>query len=152
MSDAPFDESQTRALAGVLDTLVPPSADGRLPGAGALGLAPGIAGKLGGARSAIAKGLAALDAAARERGAADFASLAGTAREALLRDYDHRDPGFVPGLVFHTYAAYYPHERVMTAIGLEPRPPYPLGYPLEQPDLDALLERVRGGPKRYRDP
>ena len=151
MSDTPFDALQTRALAGVLDTLVPPSADGHLPGAGELGLAPGVAGKLGGAHTAIAKGLGALDAAAREIGAADFASLGAAARETLLRDYDRGDPGFVPGLVFHTYSAYYENERVMAAIGLEPRPPYPLGYSLEQPDLDALVAKVRGGPKRYRE-
>jgi hypothetical protein len=37
---------------------------------------------------------------------------------------------------------YYRDDRVMTALGLEPRPPFPLGHPLEDAD-PALLAPVK---------
>jgi hypothetical protein len=40
---------------------------------------------------------------------------------------------------------------VVAALGLAARPPHPEGYPLEQPDLDALLAPVRERAKHYRD-
>jgi len=39
-------------------------------------------------------------------------------------------------------AHYYRDDRVMTALGLEPRPPFPLGHPLEDAD-PALLAPVK---------
>ena len=95
--------------------------------------------------------LDALDARARERGAGAFAALTDADRELVLNEYSAADPGFLPGLVFQTYCAYYQSARVVSALGVEPRPPYPLGYPLEQPDLDALLEPVRAREKLYRE-
>jgi hypothetical protein len=37
---------------------------------------------------------------------------------------------------------YYRDDRVMTSVGLEPRPPFPLGHPLEDAD-PALLDPVK---------
>src|SRR5215469_18671511 len=45
---------------------------------------------------------------------------------------------------------YYRDDRVMRSLGLEPRPPYPKGFELEQGDW-SLLDRVRARPKLYRD-
>ena len=45
---------------------------------------------------------------------------------------------------------YYRDDRVMRALGLEPRPPYPKGHVLEQGDW-ALLDVVRGRPRMWRD-
>ncbi len=151
MSDSPFGASEREALAAVLDAIVPPSADGRLPGAGELGLADAVAERFGGLLAAIADGLRALDAVARGRGAERFAALAPPDRADALRAHAESDPGFLPGLIFQTYAVYYEHGRVLEALGLEPRPPHPLGYPLEQPDLEPLLEGVRRGPRRWRE-
>jgi len=39
---------------------------------------------------------------------------------------------------------------VVEAIGLESRPPYPKGYPLELGDL-GLLDPVRNRPRFYRE-
>ena len=151
MSGGGFSDAQRTALSAVLDALVPPSADGRLPGAGALGLASEIEEKLGAMCAFTARGLEALDAVARERGAASFAALAPAARADALNAHATADPGFLPGLVFQLYSAYYQHPRVQQGLGLEPRPPHPKGYPLEQPDLDALLAPVRAQVKRYRE-
>lgn len=45
---------------------------------------------------------------------------------------------------------YYRDERVMVSIGMEPRPPFPKGYHVEQGDL-SLLDPVRARGKIYRD-
>ena len=45
---------------------------------------------------------------------------------------------------------YYADERVLTALGSEARPPFPLGHVLEQGDWH-LLDAVRRGPSRYRE-
>lgn len=46
--------------------------------------------------------------------------------------------------------AYYRDERVLRSIGVEPRPPFPGGYPMEQGDW-SLLDPVRQRPAMYRD-
>ena len=42
MSEVTFSDEQRRTLTALLDEIVPPSEDGRLPGAGAIGLASRI--------------------------------------------------------------------------------------------------------------
>jgi hypothetical protein len=151
MSETGLNEAQRSALASVLDAIIPRSADGKLPGAGELGLARAIEEKLGAMVAFTARGLDALDALARERGANGFAALADAARADVLNAHAASDPGFLPGLVFQVYSAYYQHPRVHEGLGLEPRPPHPKGYSLEQPDLDALLAPVRARAKLYRE-
>jgi hypothetical protein len=144
-------ESQRAILAAVLDAIVPRSADGRLPGAGELGLAGGIEESLGAMIAFTARGLDALEGLAQERGARGFAALGAAERTEVLNAHAAADPGFLPGLIFQTYSAYYQHPRVVAGLGLEPRPPHPKGYALEQPDLDALLAPVRARAKLYRE-
>ncbi len=152
MSDTGLlDTAQRGALPAVLDAIIPRSADGRLPGAGELGLAREIEQKLGAMVAFTARGLDALDALARERGAAEFAALASAERMELLNAHATADPGFLPGLMFQVYSAYYQHPRVLAGLGVEPRPPHPKGYALEQPDLEALLAPVRARTRLYRD-
>ena len=133
----------------VLDEAIP-ARDAKLPGAGSLGVGDYVAARLGDATPFVASGLAALDALARERGAAEFADLPSALRAPLLREVDANQPGFVRCILLHAYSSYYQHPRVMAAIGLAPRPPYPKGYTLEPLDPD-LLEAVRGRAKLYRE-
>ncbi len=130
-------DDQRGVLACVLDEIVPPSADGRMPGAGALGLADAVErfAANAGALAGLANGLDAL-------AAQGFAALPRERRAAALAEFAAREPGFVPGLLFPTYTSYYQHPRVYQALGLDPRPPHPQGYTLEAGDL-AKLEAVR---------
>ena len=130
-------------LDAILDTLIPPSEDGRMPGAGSLGLAAAVAEETKAAGEVVAAGLAAAEAAG-------FAERDLEGRVALLRDLESSQPAFVPTLFFTTCAAYYQHPKVLVGLGLEPRPPHPKGYALEPGNLDAL-ERVRARGKLYRD-
>ena len=150
MSDSVFGPEAKRTLSAVLDEIIPPTPNGSLPGAGALGIGSYVEEKLGAGAAAIAEGLAVLDQLAADRGAGSYATAQAEDRLPLLNELAERDPGFLGGLVFHTYGGYYQHPRVVEALGLESWPPHPEGYELEPGDL-GLLDAVRARPKRYRD-
>ena len=148
-----FSADERRALASVLDLVIPRSRDGRMPAAGELGLAAQIervAQRDPGLRGALATGVAALGENARRRGGADFVTLAESDRLAALKEVAAAQPGFLPGLIFHTYVAYYQAGRVLEGLGLAPQPPFPKGHVLEPFDA-ALLEPARRRGKLYRD-
>ena len=148
-NEAVLSPERERCLGGVLDEIVPPGPSG-LPGAGELGLANRI-GAIADLALVLEQGLSALDELATSRGAGDFAALAQPGRLELLNEVAAAQPAFLPGLVFQTYMAYYQHPRVLEALGVPPRPPFPLGYEMQPSDLDALLSDVRRRPKLYRD-
>jgi len=141
---------QRQALAGVLDEIIPPSVDGRLPGAGQLGIGEALAQKpeLAGV---LAGGLAGLDSIARRRGAAGFLALPAGERRGVLDEVGVMAPAFLPALIGATFIAYYQEARVREALGLESRPPFPLGYAVEQTDF-SLLDPVRRRSPFYREP
>jgi hypothetical protein len=148
-----FSAEEERALAAVLDEIVPPSADRRLPGAGEIGLARHIERSLQamqGLGPVVAQGLAALENLARGRGVSSFAALSRDERLAVLDEIPAQEPAFLPTVTFLAYAGYYQHERVAEALGLEARPPHPKGYEVEANDL-SLLDRVRRRPRLYRE-
>jgi hypothetical protein len=154
MSDAPtiLTPDRHRALTAVLDALVPPSADGRLPGAGALGLADAIEQKMReqpDLQPAVLGGLEALDALAKQGGAAGFADAPPAERAELLSRVSAEAPAFLPGLIFHTYVTYYHQAPVLEALGVPGRPPHPEGYAVADMD-ESLLEPVRARDPLYR--
>lgn len=127
----------------ILDTLIPPSRDGRMPGAGSLGLAAALRETSSAAGDVVSAGLAAAQAR-------DFAALDPAGRVAALREIEAELPAFVATLYLPACAAYYQHPAAQAGLGLEARPPHPKGYELEPGNLDAL-ERVRARGKLYRD-
>ena len=137
-------------LSAVLDTLIPPSRERGLPGAGALGLAQHLRDAVPELSALVDPALAELDARARESDAAGFAALTLEARHAALCELSERQPALLPGLLFQTYRAYYSHPTVLSALGVPPRPPHPEGYEIGADDL-SLLENVRSRRKLYRD-
>jgi hypothetical protein len=144
--------SDSRAIDALLDTIIPPSADGRLPGAGAAGLAAyldDVARNAPELTPVLEEGLAALDARAGDRGAEDFASLDPEARAELLEGLSSEQPAFLPLLSFHVYAGYYQDPQVARALGTRPAP-FPDGYEVEPNDL-SLLDPVRERAPLYRD-
>lgn len=148
-----FSVEAARELACVLDAIIPPSADGRLPGAGELGLVSAVEAavrKTPDLEPALDEGLAALGERARSRGESAFSALPAADRRDVLNDVAAAAPAFLPGLIFHVYVAYYQHARVLEGLGVPPRPPHPEGYELEPGDF-TLLDRVRARPKLYRE-
>jgi hypothetical protein len=142
----PVSSDAVKLLASVLDLLVPPRDDGRLPGAGALGLAEFVVqaaagdAELGGALAELLAPLAA----------DGFAALAPPEQAARLKRLADSTPAAFRTLVIHVYRGYYCHPRVVEALGLEPRPPFPRGYAVPPTDF-SILDPVRRRDKLYRE-
>ena len=149
-NDSGFSPHEAHALESVLDEIIPPSGDGRLPGAGEAGLVRYIEQHAPELRPTIAQGLSALDELAAGRGARGFEALSREDKLELLNELATAQPAFLPGLMLQTYVGYYQNDRVLEGLGLEPRPPYPDGYKMEPTDL-GLLDGVRRREKLYRD-
>jgi len=148
-----FSTAERALLTSVLDEIIPPSPDGTYPGAGALGVASTIEQALQptpDALSAIVHGLADLEERARRRNRAGFTALTTEDRLEVLGDLLSADQAFFVTLIFHAYVGYYQQERVLAALGLEPRPPHPQGYEVPGTDL-SLLDPVRRRPRLYRE-
>ena len=139
--------AQERTLSSVLDVVIPPTGDGKLRGAGQLGVGCYIGEvlkKMPALQPVFREGLDAVDKLAGERGAAEFAALPSEDQLAILMAQP-----FVHLLAFHAFAAYYQHPSVLEALGVPPRPPHPKGYELGPNDL-SLVEAVRKRGPRYR--
>ncbi len=150
---SPFSADQRRALVCVLDRIIPPSADAKMPGAGELGLADHIEQvlrKTPDLLSTITDGLEAADERAAGSGEKAFERLPDSERSRVLAELSTTHPGFLPSLIFHTYVGYYQHPTVVAALGMETHPPYPTGFPMEPGDL-TLLDGVKQRTQMYRD-
>jgi hypothetical protein len=136
---------EKRTLASVLDELLPPRDDGRLPGAGGLGLADAVdvATRALPLRPAIAAALASL-------AAGGFPALSGPEKLARLQALARETPAVFQALLGQTYGAYYTHASVVETLGLPPRPPFPKGYDVPATDF-SLLDPVRRRAKLYRE-
>jgi hypothetical protein len=140
-------------LTFVLDELIPPRPDGRLPGAGALGV--GIAvqmilSAMPALEPVLTQGFAALEDIARRHDEQGFVALSRGARIEALRDLDKADAMFLPTLLSLACFGYYSDERVLTVLNGNARPPHPEGYAVEPDDL-SLLDGIRSRGKIYRD-
>ena len=149
-SDHTLSSDQLLALTCVLDHVIPASDDGRLPGAGELGLDRYICEHGTESLPIIVQGLAALDQLAEDRGVSGFVNLSADDRVDLLGKVDTSEPAFLPTLIFHTYIGYYQDARVIKGLGLNPGPPFPAGYEVAPTDL-SILDSVRKRPKFYRE-
>jgi hypothetical protein len=139
--------AERRALACLLDAVIPPSADGRMPGAGAAGVATyveGVLRTLPDLHVMVVEGLRELDAQARAQHGRPFVEIGAPERAALVA----MQP-FSYALVPHAYVGYYQQDAVLEAIGVEPRPPHPQGYEVAPTDL-SMLASVRERGARYR--
>lgn len=145
-------EPRERTLIALLDALIPPRPDGDLPGAGTLGVGAAIAAaieKTPELELTIAPGIATAERLATERHGRPLAQLGDDERLSVLRELEVSEPALLPTLTFHAYLGYYQDPRVVAALGMEPRPPHPLGYQMAPNDLSLLIQ-VRERGRRYR--
>lgn len=153
MTDDGLTADESRTLESLLDVLVPPSEDGRLPGAGALDLGEHVARTLRRMpvlRPVLEYGLSALAALAAERRAGGLAAMTLAERTEVMRDFAASDQFLLPALLFLVYSGYYAQPQVAAALGFEARPPHPEGYAMPANDL-AILEPVRRRRGMYRE-
>ena len=144
------DSGQRAILDLVLNLIVPPSADGRMPGAAEVGVPAYLVAEAADALPVLRQELEQIERRSRERFARGFAELGEGERKDLIAEMRAQASAFMQRLAMETLACYYQHDRVLEALGREARPPYPKGYQVVQGDL-SLLEPVRARGKIYRD-
>lgn len=135
-------DEQTRTLVNVLDTLIPANGPRGMPAAGQVGVAEHVL-RAADLLPVFTAGLSLLVDAG-------FDALDSAQRVNALNEVASGEPAFLPALLFKAYEGYYQNPATLEALGLPPRPPHPLGYPVEENDL-SLLEPVRGREKLYRE-
>ncbi len=144
------DSGQRAILDLVLNMIVPPSADGRMPGAAEVGVPAYLVAEAADALPLLRQELEQLERRSRERYARGYAELGEGERKDLIAEMRAQASAFMQRLAMETLACYYQHARVLEGLGREARPPYPKGYQVVQGDL-SLLEPVRARGKIYRD-
>jgi hypothetical protein len=145
-TDHPLAAAEQRALRRVAGIMIPASAEFGVPGADDETIfADIIATSL--AHVAVVRSLVAqLDAL----GGAPFAGLDAVEQQNVCERFRQSGSPLVAAIVTLVVQCYYRDDRVMRSLGMEPRPPYPKGFILEDGDW-SLLDPVRARPKMYRD-
>ena len=137
--------AEWRDLHRLAALMVPASAEYGVPGADDQVIFGDIVRSLGRDRDAVRKALAML----REIAGGDFAGFDDAKAEAAALTLLGREGPVVTALGRAVLQCYYRDDRVMRALGLEPRPPYPKGHVLEDGDW-SLLDLVRVRPPMWR--
>jgi hypothetical protein len=146
----PLDGARRETLAVVLNLIIPPSDDGRLPGAAEYDVLGHIRDRASSLLPVLREELDRLDALARARHGRPFATLGGAEAEAAVQALRAAEPRFLAGLAAQTASCYYQQDRVLEAIGMEARAPFPKGFEVEPGDL-SLLDPVRRRGRVYRE-
>jgi len=135
---------QCRSLRCLAEMMIPASAEYDVPGAGDEAIFGEILRSLGRDAGPVTAVLQTLDADG------PFADLDLQRRDAVAAQLRETGGGGLAYLTRIILQCYYRDDRVMRSLGLEPRPPYPKGFEVEQGDW-SLLDPVRARPKLYRD-
>jgi hypothetical protein len=138
--------AERRDLRRLADFMVPASAEYGVPGADDETIFADIVGSLGRDENDVRKALAML----RDMTGGDFTDLDGAKAEATAMQLLNREDPVLIALGRAVLQCYYRDDRVMRALGREPRPPFPKGHVLEQGDW-SLLDAVRGRTRMWRD-
>ena len=144
-----FTEDEAQALGTLADKVIPASDEFGVPGAGDSAILAAILVDAERHETQIHAALSALNAMARDSHGAEFVALAPAARDAVAAAFREARSGDANLIANLTAQAYYRDDRVMASLGMEPRPPHPDGYDIEQGDW-SLLDPVRGRQPFYR--
>jgi hypothetical protein len=142
-ADSPLTPTQSDDLRAIAGVIIPASAEFDVPGADDPAIQADIVATLGRDAGPVRE---ALDELARLAGL-PLASLDSARREAVAKEL--RAKGGAAALTRVVLQCYYRDDRVVRSLGLEPRPPYPKGYVLEDGDW-SLLDAVRARPPFWR--
>ena len=149
-SDATLNSDQQRTFVAILDMIIPASDDGRFPSAADMDVLGYIAKTDPQLLDTVRTELDRLNAVSEDLYGVVFGDAGETHRQGLLDEIRGTEPPFLGGLAQQTVTLYYQDDRVMEAIGMEARPPFPKGYEVVAGDL-SLLDPVRARGQVYRD-
>ena len=145
MTESPAALNDQEFMDALLDLVIPASASGDLPGAGALGLSPAV---VTGLRAdpllgpLVEAGAQAVREAALSQHPKGLAGMTPEAGTNLLQAQLSSQPFVIMGILRYLYPAYYQHPQVLRGIGEVSRPPFPEGIDVEATDA-GLLEKLQ---------
>jgi hypothetical protein len=144
-AEAALTSVQRADLRFVAGMMIPASSEYSVPGADDAAIQADMLATLGRDTASVRE---ALDHLARLAGA-PLAALDAARREAVVQQF--RDAGGIAAatLIRVVLQCYYRDDRVVRSLGLELRPPFPGGYPLEQGDW-SLLDPVKARSPMWR--
>lgn len=140
------DDDYQQLIDGILNQLIPASADGKIPAAGALGIARYLArvaetdaesGKI------LELGFKRADELLTPKGS-KFSDLNNHQQVEFVKKLEQQEPEFFSVLLRATYMGYYSRADVRPLFGLSSQPTQPAGYevPIESPGEMASLTRA----------
>ena len=144
-----LNETNRAVLDAILDELIPPSEDGKIPGAGALGVADFLPTAQAYASDPAGSVQTILDAVAD-----DFVALPRDEKVATLKRVEAAQGQDFETLVRLTYMGYYSRSDTRPYVGVGAHPIHPNGYPVDRESdamMDELTAPVRARGKAYRD-
>ena len=130
----------------VVGHIIPPSAEYGVPGADDPLIFADILRSVGRDLPDLERALLVIDHMAGAR----LTSLSDEKQAQVLAAFRASEPALAGVVEAVTARCYYRDDRVMASIGVEARPPFPVGYEVEQGDW-SLLDPVRRRGKIYRD-
>ena len=150
-SDLPLSESHREILRTLIGSIIPASEEYDTPGAADPLIFKDVLITSGSYPDMFEAGLEDIDRQAmRSHSGIGFAALSDPDRRVMAEQLSRTLNPFLRTLVSITTQCYYRDDRVMQALGMDPRPPFPEGFTIEDGDW-TLLEPVRRRGKLYRD-
>ena len=144
-AESTLTQAQRDDLRTIAAMIIPESAEYRVPGADDTRIQADILATLGRDTKMVS---AALDHIAKLAGK-PLADLADTKRDAVVSEFRANGGAPAATLARVILQCYYRDDRVLRSLGLELRPPFPLGHVLEQGDW-SLLDPVKARPAKLR--
>lgn len=144
-TDRPLTPNEQRALRGLAGMMIPASAEYGLPGADDDAIFGDILTTLVRSAASVREALQLLDTLAGR----PFGEIDASAQRDAAELFRASGSPLVQTVVTLVVQSYYRDDRVMRSLGMEPRPPFPRGFELEEGDW-SLLDPVRARPKMYR--
>ncbi len=149
-SDRVLTDDQLRCLSILLDMIIPPDPTSGMPGAGELDFVGYVSEFARDRIDAIQTELDLLNQEAGNQYQRNFFDLEQRDRDALVDRLRSTNEQFAQTISVQTMACYYQDDRVVAALGMEARPPFPKGNEVKPGDL-SLLDPVRQREQIYRD-
>ena len=143
-SDKAFSAQQIQLLASLVEMMVP--ANGEFPGAAEPEILTVIINKLSTEESTVTDALGLLESLSQQDYGMDFSGLASAQQEKLFERMKHQASSFIQMLQVNVLSSYYQNQKVLSALGVPARSPYPDGYTVAETDWSIL------DPVRERDP
>jgi hypothetical protein len=138
--------TELHTLGGIAETMIPADIEQAAPGADDPAILADIVRSIGRHLPPVRTALAEID----KRAGGAFASLDRERREALINDWYAAGGPAAAALGRVILSAYYRDDRVLRALGLEARAPFPKGHEMEQGDW-GLLDPVKRRAPFWRD-